>query len=139
MRKPPPRALVVEDHPETQFLLELMLEGSFELTILSSARDTLRLAEHETFDVCLIDISLGTSMNGVALMKRLRRLPGYTHTPMVAMTAYYRENGSELLDEGFDSFVQKPFDPPDVLTLLEELSRARSPQRDRQRADKDRA
>ena len=117
-----PRLLVVEDHLETQFLLGLMLEQHFELVTCGSASDAIAIAEDETFDVCMLDISLRDELDGAELMERLRLRPDFSNTPMIAMSAYYWDDeGEELLRRGFDGFAQKPFEPEELLALLERM------------------
>jgi CheY-like chemotaxis protein len=53
-------------------------------------------------------------------MRRLRELPRYAQTPMVACTAYAMPGDEEqFLEAGFDAYLAKPFRAEDLLSALE--------------------
>ena len=116
------RLLIVEDHFETRTYLRLALEGSHHVTVVSTAEEALLALEHGSCDLLLVDIALGKGMNGIELVASLRRSADYADVPIIGMTAHQFGNGrKEMLQEGFDAFLPKPFFPEDLLRLVTKL------------------
>lgn len=102
------RVLVVEDQPETQRLLELMLKSTYDVQIAATTEEALAYVEDEPFDVLLVDINLSEQRTGVDLLQTIR--DGGKGMPAVACTAYAMPGDrSKLLKAGFDGYVSKPF------------------------------
>ncbi|MCS3698360.1 response regulator [Salinibacter ruber] len=121
-----PSILLVDDDPQMPFLLEEMVEGTFEVVSASSAEEALSLLS-ERFseqlpDLFLLDIRLPGGRSGVELLHLLRDfgLAGNSgladnsglagEVPAVALTTHAGpEKRAALLAEGFDEHVSKPF------------------------------
>ena len=115
-------ALVVDDIEDvTDMLSVLMTHAGYEVSTASSAREAISLAQDNQFDLVVSDIGMPV-MNGYELAEALRRLPGYEHIPMVAVTGYSRfDDRNRSLMAGFNEHVTKPIDPRAFLALLEHL------------------
>jgi two-component system CheB/CheR fusion protein len=75
-------------------------------------------------DVVLLDIGL-PGMDGYALARRLRELPGTGATAFVALTGSGRpEDIARSRSEGFAEHLVKPVDPLRVIALLDTLAAA---------------
>ena len=112
MHAPPsnPALLVVEDNPHTRRLVHYWLHQQYALTLVPDARKALQVATEETFDLFLLDINLGQGINGVELLKVLRRMPTYAATPAVAFTVLgLPGERRRFMEQGFDGFLSKPF------------------------------
>lgn len=106
----PPHVLSVEDNAETKLLLQHQLEGSYALSFASTVDEALDILDEETFDLLLLDINLGPGKNGADLLHMARDRHDSVTLPAVALTAYAMPGDREdLLDEGFDAYVSKPF------------------------------
>lgn len=105
-----PHVLSVEDNTETKLLLKHQLEGSYELSFASTVDEALDVLDEETFDLLLLDINLGPGKNGADLLHMARDRQDSGTLPAVALTAYAMPGDREdLLHEGFDAYVSKPF------------------------------
>lgn len=123
-----PRVLIVEDHDETRFFLELTLEEHYDTHTASSGPEALERVEHDDYDVFVVDIALGEHMNGVELVEALRARPELAHRPMIAVTAHiFREGRDYYLEHGFDEYLRKPFFPETLLETIDELLAAQQP------------
>src|SRR5689334_24552978 len=61
-------------------------------------------------------------MNRYQLAREVRQLPGYKHTPMVAVTGYSMFDDMERSTKaGFSAHMTKPIDPRALLDLIEQL------------------
>jgi CheY-like chemotaxis protein len=116
------RVLIVEDHAETRYFLELALEDPYQTETASTGEEALTKAERDEFDLLIVDIALGESMTGVELVELLRERPAYAQTPMIAVTAHiFREGRDYYLQHGFDDYLRKPFFPEALLASIEKL------------------
>jgi CheY-like chemotaxis protein len=68
------------------------------------------------------------SVNGLETTQQIRLLPGYQHTPIIAMTANaFGEDKAKCLAAGMNDFLIKPFNFHELFaTLLRSLSRSDS-------------
>lgn len=114
------KILVVDDESSARFLLDLMLRDKFAVETSADSRSALEKADREAFDLVLMDINLGNSESGVTTMQRLRKLKGYKNIPVIAVTAFaMAKDRKELLSEGFDEYLSKPFERDELIKLIE--------------------
>ena len=114
----PPRILVVDDDLALCELLRVALE--LEGITVDEAHHVVEadrvLLEH-TPDAIVLDIGL-PGIDGLFYTTRLRENPTTRRLPIVAISGS-EANGASALAAGATAFVQKPFDPLELLTLLE--------------------
>ena len=117
-----PCALVVDDVPDVSEMFGMMLRLSgYHVTIASSATEALEHASVTQFDVIVSDIGMPV-MNGYELARRLRSMPGYSDTPMIAVTGFARYDDRErALQSGFNAHLTKPVSPDKLIDLIESL------------------
>lgn len=108
---PSHRILLVEDCPETQFLLSVVLQHlGHEIVVAADATtclDEVRLAEEtaNTFDAILVDIGL-PGMSGYALSRSLRQM--HCDVPIIAITAGpSMHKRARSIHSGCDAFLAK--------------------------------
>jgi len=71
------------------------------------------------FDAILMDINLGKGMDGVELSQLIKKQPGYANVPIVAVTAFARDDDrTEFLSKGMSHYISKPFKQNELLDLL---------------------
>ena len=104
------KVLHVEDDPVNAMLMGKLLGLEFELTQVPDGESCLSAIEQEKFDVILMDVNLGRGkMNGTETLKRIKQLPDYKNTPVIAITSYsFLDDEDELLNQGFDDYFAKP-------------------------------
>lgn len=122
------RVLLVEDNEDTQYLIENLLEGMYDLTATSTPEGAMQALQQSggagpCFDLVLLDINLGSETNGVDVLRELRATPGYEAVPVVALTAYALPGDQERFEAmGFTAYLAKPFKFDALLTLVERLA-----------------
>ena len=105
-----PMMLVVEDNEETRILLKHLLRKHFEVTFATNREEALAEARAQAFNLILMDINLGDSTDGIAILHTMRQEAGYAACPIIAMTAYALPGDeARFLSEGFDAYLAKPF------------------------------
>jgi CheY-like chemotaxis protein len=122
-----PSILIVEDHLETRLLYRCLLQPDYRLSLTSDpaeARATLAGASTSEdgacpFDLVILDINLGTDVQGVDLLHKLRREGLPEQVPAVAITAHALPGDADrLLANGFDAYLRKPFTRTELLDTL---------------------
>ena len=117
------RILVVDDDEAVREIAEILLErGGFQVEVAAGGSEALSaIARGESIDAVLLDLEM-PNPSGAFLLEQLRReRPGL---PVVITSGYKRELAAERL-RGADTcgFVQKPFDPEDLLAAIDEALR----------------
>lgn len=115
-------ALVVDDVADvTDMLSVLLTHAGYEVVTAGSAAAAIASARQNQFDVIISDIGMPL-MNGYELAQAVREMPGYEAVPMVALTGYSKfDDRQRSLDAGFNAHLTKPFEPRELLDLIEQL------------------
>lgn len=113
------RLLSVEDHPVNQLVLtELLAELNFAVDQANNGRTALQLASNLHYDLVFMDIQMPV-MGGIEATARLRHLPGYAHTPIVAVSASpLADSSGSLGDMGFNDWLEKPYEMRALMAML---------------------
>jgi PAS domain S-box-containing protein len=113
------RILVADDEPINREVAQMLLEAVG--LLVDTAEDgaaTLVWAQTSTYDAILMDMQM-PNLNGLEATRQIRRMPGYGHTPIIAMTAnVFAEDRAACFEAGMSDFLIKPFDPDDLYAIL---------------------
>jgi CheY-like chemotaxis protein len=124
------RLLVVDDDRDMLSVLRSLCEPVGSVTAVGSADEAWRALTTSAFDAIVIDPSAPGSP-GVALVKRLRQLPGYTDVPVLVFSS--REFADEELDgvtlSPSHAFVKARDREQDLLLRLKAVLAVRRPRR----------
>jgi CheY-like chemotaxis protein len=113
------KILIVDDDPITVKLLQTLLElDGFEIAIAPRGGDVLPVAESFTPDLFFMDYHL-TDMDGVEVIRDLRKLDAYATVPIVMTSGLNVEK--EAMAAGANMFVLKPFEPQELPGLFNRL------------------
>ncbi|WP_374328608.1 CHASE domain-containing protein [Azonexus sp.] len=113
------RILLVEDDPINQEVARELLGESLGLPVdvASDGAEAVSKAGASSYDLILMDVQMPV-MDGLSATQAIRQLPGYTTTPILAMTANaFVDDRRRCLAAGMNDFITKPVDP-DVLFLV---------------------
>ena len=113
------RILIAEDDPISQAFLRLLLEplGAC-VDLVDDGQQAIDKARTTGYDCVLMDVQM-PGLTGIQATREIRRLPGWAHNPIIALTADARaENRQECLDAGMSGFLTKPVDPQQLLEVL---------------------
>ncbi len=123
-----PMLLLVEDDPDTQTMMRMMLHNLFEVRVAANS-DALRetLAEEPAITAVLMDISLKGGEDGLQLTRFLRAQARFLTTPIIAVTAHAStEHQRMALEAGCDAVLTKPVKREQILDALAHSHRASS-------------
>lgn len=120
--------LVVEDEPAIRTALTDFLEfHSFKVSQACDGPQAAELAEHDRFDLILLDLML-PGISGEQLCSRWRQ--GGLQTPIIMVTAKGQEKDKiQGLDLGADDYVTKPFSLEEMLARIRAVLRRMDPGR----------
>ena len=109
MADPQKHILFIEDHDDTRELVSLIFESlDCRITTSSSCAEGLQLAQHQKFDLYMLDSWLPDG-SGLELCKQLRQLdPG---TPILFLSAAAFEIDKQMaISSGAQRYLVKPMD-----------------------------
>jgi CheY-like chemotaxis protein len=111
---------VVEDNADNRLLLSILLGEQYQITEFETGYDALAAFERDVPKLVLLDIAL-PGIDGVEVIRRMRRDPALQQVPVVALTAHAMYGDRErYLAAGFDEYVSKPIEDQDALLALVE-------------------
>jgi len=112
-----PQILVVEDNPDSQKLLEILLsEGGYSVTLAANGEEALQAMTRCSFDLTLMDCQMPI-LDGFATTRRIREDGGTM--PIIALTAFGRtEEFQKCIDAGMDDCLTKPFRQRKLFDIL---------------------
>jgi len=125
-----PTALIVEDEPEANRLLAMIVQlKGYATRSAFTGGEAIAAMKAERFDIVFLDLMLPDT-NGYEVCRLIRSRPVSQTTPVVVVTArLVDENRAKSAEVGADGFIPKPYTPGQIfeaLRLAEESKRAGS-------------
>lgn len=118
------KVLIADDVLEIRQLLQIILQTKYDVIVARNGEEAWELFNAERPDIVLTDVVM-PRMKGDELCKRIKLQSFAPHTPVVLITGATKDK--ELADgfwkqaSGSDGFISKPFEPSQVLQLVEDL------------------
>ena len=114
--------LYLEDQVDSQILFKVQMKELKEIKFAVSFEEALPLLDNERFDFIVIDINLQGEYNGLDALKIIRKMPAYSKTPIMAVTAYVLPGDKEkFITAGFNDFISKPIFREKMIDALERI------------------
>ncbi len=116
------QVLVVEDNEVNRLLVtdHLAVHG-IRTAVAADGDEALEMARNLRPDLILMDVQL-PSKDGLTVTRELKADAATQHIPIVAVTALAMEGDEErCIEAGCDGYLSKPFDPDDMLAIVEEF------------------
>ena len=113
------RILLAEDQPLSQeILLEMLDNLGCDADIACDGEAAVDYARQQRYDLILMDMQM-PRLDGLGATRAIRRLPGYKHTPIIALTANaFAEDRQRCLDAGMNAHLGKPVTLARLAALL---------------------
>ena len=107
--------LVVDDDAETlELLREVLGEEGYCVVTSSSGEEALEVGKQELFDVIISDMRLGTSLNGLDVLRAYKTIQ--PESEVILITAFgSMETAIEAVKAGAFDYISKPFKIDEVL------------------------
>ena len=116
------RILAVDDSKAMRDLVSsVLISAGHEVQVASDGDEALEVARTERFDLVLSDVHM-PNMNGISLVSKLRRLPGFEYIPMIMVTTEdsdYKKKKAKAM--GATGWLVKPFSPERLINAVTKL------------------
>lgn len=122
-----PKVLVVDDDPQVLKLLKLNFElEGYDVVSATNGEEALELVGRDTPDAVVCDVMM-PGIDGLEVVRRLRAQPDTAALPLVVVSAKaQRADIRAGLKLGADEYVTKPFDPAELIAVVQRLLDERS-------------
>jgi len=116
------RVLIVEDELESQKYFELILKKKFDVDFCDTEKSMYRLLRNQEYDVIVMDISLKGGVNGVDLIKELKRNTSDISIPIICLSAHaFSEDRLKAEKAGADIYLTKPVNSKILIAAIDQL------------------
>ena len=114
-----PLVLLVDNHADNrEMYAEYLHIRGFRVIPCSDSQASIEVARRSEPDIILLELRM-TGMNGIQVLRELRKNPGLAHVPVVALTASVMTRERAAADAaGFTELLPKPFFPEDLATAI---------------------
>ena len=116
------KILIVEDNPRNMRLMEMALRAkNYTLLKATDGEEALDIARREQPDLIIMDIHL-PKLSGLEVTTKLRATPAFSHTPIIAVTAYAMKGDRErVIESGCDAYLSKPINTRELPGMIAEM------------------
>ncbi len=116
------KILIVEDNPVHTRLMEMtLMPKNYVILKATNGEEALDIATAEHPDLILMDLNL-PQMTGFEVVKKLRENPAFSHTPIIALTAYpLGGDRQRIIDSGCDMYLAKPINTRELPEVIAEM------------------
>lgn len=115
-----PRVLVIDDDDTIRAVVKLMLEREgYEVVEATNGGEAVQMIEQASPpDIIILDLML-PYVNGLQVIKKIRRHPEWNRVPVIMLSANTSENEVvNLLKAGANDYVTKPFNPRELVARV---------------------
>ncbi|GAB1544127.1 response regulator transcription factor [Scytonema sp. NUACC21] len=119
--------LLVDDEPGLrEAVKDYMQESGFGVQVASNAKEGWELVQQNTPDLVISDIMM-PQVDGYQFLKQLRDDPRFRSLPVIFLTAKgMTTDRIQGYQAGVDAYLPKPFDPEELVAIVENLLERRS-------------
>ncbi len=115
------RILIIEDDHDVALVISAVLEAEgYQVVTARDADNAFTVAHRERPDLITLDIGMPGGGGGLVL-DQLRADPATMTTPVVVITGSGLIDQQLLIQQGAQAYLQKPFEPTDLLAQVREL------------------
>jgi len=121
------KILLVEDYKHSQIIVtRLLKKNSFEsIVVVENGAEALEQVKIQKFHLILMDMQMPV-MNGFEATEKIRQLPEYKDTPIIALTAFAMKGDREkCLEAGATDYIPKPIDSQEFIEKVKHYTEAK--------------
>lgn len=113
------RVLIAEDECVTRECAKLALQSQgFQVTAVGTGSKALELLTSKRYDIALLDLKM-PGLDGLEVVKHLRKSnTPYRSTPVIAVTAFSKEDFSNAEKNSVNAFLTKPYAHTDLINTV---------------------
>ncbi len=114
-----PKVLLVEDNLTNKVITATFLRNVCSMEHAIDGKTALQMADKKLYDLILMDINLGSGLNGIETAAKIREKDAYKNIPFIAVTGYAMHGDKEkLMKYGFDGYISKPFKKEHLISIV---------------------
>ncbi len=114
-----PKVLIVEDNLTNKVITATFLRNVCTTDHAIDGKTALLLTEKNLYDLILMDINLGSGLNGIETAAKIRENAAYKNVPFIAVTGYAMPGDREkLIKYGFNGYISKPFKKEHLIGIV---------------------
>lgn len=116
------KILIVDDSGSVRSVVGIALEAAgYDVVTAVDGKDALSKLDGQRIHLIISDVNM-PNMDGISLVKEVKKLPAYKFTPICMLTT---EAGQNKMQEGkaagAKAWIVKPFQPPKLLDVVSKL------------------
>ncbi|MFC2008032.1 response regulator [Chloroflexota bacterium] len=121
------KILIVEDNPQNMRLITMTLRAREYVVVTAvDGEEALEQAARERPDLIIMDIQLPKT-SGLEVTRRLRTMPEFKHTLILALTAYAMKGDEDkFIEAGCDAYLSKPINTRELPGKITEMLLSRN-------------
>ncbi len=111
------KILLVEDYKHSQIIVtRLLKKNNFDtIVVVENGAEAVDAVKKQHFDLILMDMQMPV-MNGFEATEKIRQIPEYKETPIIALTAFAMKGDREkCLEAGATDYIPKPIDSQEFI------------------------
>ena len=114
--------MIVDDSASVRQVVGIALKGAgYEVLEASDGKDALAKLTGQKVHLIISDVNM-PNMDGITLVKELKKHPNYKFTPVMMLTTESQEaKKAEGQAAGAKAWIVKPFQPPQMLDAVSRL------------------
>lgn len=114
--------MIVDDSASLRQVVSISLRGAgYDVIECSDGTDALRKLTGQKVHLIISDVNM-PNMDGISLVKAVKLLPAYKFTPIVMLTTESQDaKKREGQAAGAKAWMLKPFNPPQLLSVVQKL------------------
>ena len=118
------KVLVVEDNPQSMRVALMTLRPhGYRLLQATDGEEALEIAAEHKPDLVIMDLQL-PKLDGLQATRRLKRMPGLGHVPVIAVTAHAMKGDEEtVFQAGCNAYLPKPINTRELPGLVADMLR----------------
>lgn len=118
------RILIADDSASMRQLVSFALrDAGFEVIESINGRDALSKMDGTKIDLIVTDLNM-PEMDGIELIRQVRRKPGYRFIPVIMLTTESQESKKqEGKQAGASGWIVKPFTPEQLVETVKRFAR----------------
>jgi two-component system chemotaxis response regulator CheY len=114
--------MVVDDSASLRQVVSIALKGAgYDVVEASDGKDALSKLKGQKVHLIISDVNM-PNMDGITMVKEIKKLPNYKFTPIMMLTTESEERKKmEGKAAGAKAWLVKPFQPPTMLNAVSKL------------------
>ncbi len=114
--------LTVDDTASMRQMISFTLnDAGYDVSEAADGDEALEIARQTKFDAMIVDINM-PNMDGITLVREIRKLAEYKFTPILMLTTESQDSKrKEAKDAGATGWIVKPFNPEQLLNIVQSV------------------